>query len=287
MYRPKIHPQNPADRRAWKILIKAGKEHGPSALIPTQTTLLQQWLVLPDVHRPFHNKILWAKILRVISDMGTALHGIVLSGDYLDLFTLSSHNAGSMGALTGMTLKDEYLDGLLGIDELEQASHKGLVKKFLYGNHEDRYFRHVNEKDNAKYGGALLNPVEALRLDEKGWETKTNWKDDFFRLGTHLDIIHGIYTSVHAAKVHLDKTEHSVMFGHTHRFQTHYSGDKGAFNIGGLYDKNSKGFKYMPRFQREVWANGFAKVSIDDNGQYYAEPIKITNDCFVVNGKVY
>jgi len=287
MYRPKIHPKTASDKRDWKNLVKAAKLHGPSSLMPIQKSSMQKWIVLTDVHRPFHNKVIWAKVLRLINHMGTDLHGIILGGDYLDLFTLSSHNAGSMGALTGMTLQDEYLDGLLGIDEIEQASHKGLVKKFLYGNHEDRYFRHVNEKDNAKYGGALINPVDALMLEKKGWETKTNWKDDYFTLGDNLDVIHGIYTSVHSAKVHLDKTEHSVMFGHTHRFQSYHSGDKAAFNIGGLYDMNSKGFKYMPRFQRNVWANGFAMVYVDDNGQYYANPIKIVNDKFIVDGKLY
>ena len=43
----------------------------------------------------------------------------------------------------------------------------------------------------------------------------------------------------------------------------------------------------MPRFQRNVWANGFAIVDVDDNGQYYANPIKIVNDKFIVDGKLY
>ena len=119
MYRPKIHPKTASEKRDWKNLVKAAKLHGPSALIPTQKGSMQKWIVLTDVHRQFHNKVIWGKVLRLINHMGTDLHGIVLGGDYLDLFTLSSHNAGSMGALTGMTLQDEYLDGLLGIDEIE------------------------------------------------------------------------------------------------------------------------------------------------------------------------
>ena len=285
-YRPRLCSGDNPNRKNWESLIKHAKTTTPENLIPHPTPF-ERWVVVTDVHRPFHNQILWSKLMRLINDMGTTLTGVVLGGDYLDLFTLSSHNAESMGSLMGMTLQDEYLDGIQGIDEIEQAGHKGMIKKFLYGNHEDRYFRHVNEKDNAKYGGALVNPVEALRLTERGWDVKTNWKDDYFTLGEHLDVIHGIYTSVHSAKTHLDKTGHSVIFGHTHRVQCFHSGNKAAFNIGGLFDMNSRGFKYMPRFQRNVWANGFAIVNVSDSGEYWVEQINIWNNKFLANGRMY
>jgi predicted phosphodiesterase len=183
-------------------------------------------------------------------------------------------------------LQDEYLDGLQGIDEINSA-FKGAKKLFLFGNHEDRYFRHIKEKDNAKYGGALINPVEALYLHERGWITKTDWQSDYFTLGKHLDIVHGVYTSIHAAKAHLDKTQHSVMFGHTHRVQCFHQGNRAAFNIGGMYDIKSKGFNYMPRFQRQLWANGFALVNVTDNGDFYVEQVNVWADKFLANGKMY
>lgn len=248
---------------------------------------VDKWLVVSDVHRPFHNQALWSKLLNMIKDMGKSLNGIVLAGDYLDLFTLGSYNKESLANLRGLTLQDEYVDGLQGIDDLESVLHKDVEKKFLFGNHEDRYFRNVKEKDNAKYGGALLNPVEALYLIEKKWEVKTDWMSDYFTLGSHLDVIHGIYTSIHSAKTHLDKTNHSVMFGHTHRVQCYHSGNKAAFNIGGLFDMNSSGFTYMPRFQRDIWANGFAVVNIDVNGDFFVEQINVWNNCFLYNNKMY
>ena len=152
---------------------------------------------------------------------------------------------------------------------------------------ETRFFRHVSDGDNAKYGGALLNPIEALYLNEKNWQYKTDWQSDYFTLGEHLDVVHGLFCNIHAAKAHLDKTNHSVIFGHTHRIQCHHSGNRAAFNIGGLYDINSKGFKYMPRFQREQWANGFCIVNIDDNGFYYVEQVNVWADKFLANGKMY
>jgi predicted phosphodiesterase len=277
LYRPKIKVNSQSDIENWKRIINAKRQ---------QDKTLQRWLVVSDVHRPFHNQTLWNKLLQLINDMGTALHGIVLAGDYLDLYTLGSYNNESLANLSGLTLQDEYIDGLNGIDEINSA-FKGAKKYFLFGNHEDRYFRHIKEKDNAKYGGALINPVEALYLHERGWITKTDWQSDFFTLGKHLDIVHGIYTSIHAAKAHLDKTQHSVMFGHTHRVQCYHTGNKAAFNIGGLYDIKSKGFNYMQRFQRQMWANGFALVNVTDNGDFYVEQVNVWNDKFLANGKMY
>jgi len=248
---------------------------------------LEKWLVVSDVHRPFHNKVLWSKLLQLIKDLGNSLYGFVLAGDYLDLYTLGSYNTESLANLSGLTLQDEYIDGLEGMDDLNKALRKDCKKYFLFGNHEDRYFRHIKEKDNAKYGGALLNPVEALYLHEKGWEVKTDWMSDYFTLGDHLDVIHGIYTSVNAAKTHLDKTTHSVMFGHTHRVQCFHNGNKAAYNIGGLYDIKSKGFNYMQRLQRETWANGFAIVNINDDGEFYVEQVNVWADKFLAEGKIY
>ena len=251
---------------------------------------MQKWLVLPDVHRPFHNKILWDKIIKYISDNKQNIYGIVLSGDYLDLFTLGSYNENSLKNLTGITLESEYDDGIKGLDELDNALgkyKKSCKKYFLYGNHEDRYFREVAKGDNAKYGNSLLSPTEALRLRERGYEVKENWKDDFFTLGSYLDVIHGFYCGIHTAKKHLDMTHKSVMFGHTHRVQMYRHGDKAAYNIGWLGDVKNKVYNYMQRFQKDLWANGFAEVYINDDGNYYVNQISIYNDCFFINGKMY
>lgn len=250
-------------------------------------TKVQKWLILPDVHRPFHNLKLEDKILKLIKDLAGSLYGVVISGDYLDLYTLGSYNAESLGLLTGIDLEMEYADGLKGIKKIEKAAHQNIKKKFLFGNHEDRYFRELNKKDNAKYGGALKNPIEALELSERKWEVKTNWKDDYFTLGEHLDVMHGMYTNIHAAKKHLDMTGHSCLFGHTHRVQSYNLGNKASYNIGSLCDLSNKAFNYMPRLQKQTWANGFAMVYIDDNGHFFVEQVNVWNDKFYTNGKMY
>ena len=214
----------------------------------------------------------------------------MLPGDYADLFTLGSYNENSLKSLTGITLEIEYSDCNDGLDEIDTALgkyKKSCKKYFLFGNHEDRYFREIAKGDKAKYGGALTPPTEALRLVERGYEVKENWKDDFFTLGEHLDVIHGVYTNIHTAKKHLDMTGRSVMFGHTHRVQMFRQGKRASYNIGWLGNVKHKCFNYMPRFQKDVWANGFAEVFIDDNGLYYVNQISVYNDSFFINGKMY
>ena len=249
--------------------------------------IYQKWLILPDIHRPFHNVTLEHKILQLIKDLNGALYGINLLGDYLDLYTLGSYNADSLGLLQGISLEYEYLDGLKGIKAIEEAAHKDIKKQFLFGNHEDRYFRELNKKDNAKYGNALKNPVEALELDERGWQVKTNWKDDYFTLGAHLDVLHGMFINIHSAYKHLQMTGNSCLFGHTHRIQSYNAGNRAAYNIGTLCDIPNKAFNYMPRLQKNVWSNGFAVVNIDDNGYYFVEQINIWDNKFFYNGKMY
>ena len=245
----------------------------------------QHWVILFDVHRPFHDKILWDKVLQFIKD--SKPFGIVIAGDFLDLYTLGSYNAESLGLLRDIDLEFEYLDGLKAIKELEDALPKTAIRKFLFGNHEDRYFRTMNHKDNAKFGAALKNPVNALHLDKYKYEVKTNWKDDYFTLGDHLDIMHGVYTNIHAAKKHLDMHGRSCAFGHTHRVQMFRHGAKAAYNGGGLFDLGSNGFNYMPRMQRDVWCNGFANVYIDNHGDYYYEQVNIWGKKFFTHGKEY
>lgn len=241
------------------------------------------YFVLPDAHYPFQNEKLIQKVYKCISD--NKVSGVCITGDWLDLFTLGSYNADSLGLLQGVTLEEEYNSGLQGILELESVLPRNAKRMFLWGNHEDRYFREINKRDNAKYGSSLLNPTEALKLHEFGYEVKTNWKDDYFTIGD-LDLTHGIYCNIHTAKKHLEMHGRSIMFGHTHRAQVHYTAHEASFNIGTLCDIKNKAFNYMPRMQKEQWTNGFAVVNVI-NGKAHVEVIIARNNGFIFRGKKY
>jgi len=242
------------------------------------------YMILPCIHRPFHNKEIWSKLMDLLEE--TQPKGVVVTGDYLDLFTLGTYNAESLCNLKDITLEEEYADGLKGIEEINKAVPNA-KKMFLFGNHEDRYFREVQKKDNAKYGNALISPVEALKLKETGWEVKTNWKDDYFTVG-NLDITHGVFFSVHVAKKHLETHDSNIMFAHCHRVQEFTLGSKSGYAIGWLGDRDSKYFNYMPRLQRKNWRNAFAVVRVIE-GVSYVEVIKINevDNTFMFEGNLY
>ncbi|MEM9076288.1 MAG: hypothetical protein AAGC43_04575 [Bacteroidota bacterium] len=241
------------------------------------------WFVLPDAHYPYQDKKLMRKVFQMIED--NEVTGVVISGDWLDLYPLGSYNSMSVGLLKNVDLTKEYKAGLQGIKDLEAVLSPEAKKVFIWGNHEDRYFRTLNSRDNAKFGSELSHPNDALELELRGWEVLENWKDDFYTVGD-LDIMHGMFTNIHVAKKHLEAHGRSVMFGHTHRVQTHFTAHEGAFNIGCLADITHPAFGYMPRMQRENWSQGLAGIHVV-NGKSYVTMITVRDGKFIFNGKVY
>jgi predicted phosphodiesterase len=248
--------------------------------------LTNRTFVISDAHVPFHRKPLLEKVCRAIRD--TKPDGLVLAGDFLDLYSMSTHVAGSLYHLKDITLGKEYEAGNTVLDKLDKALGKRKVEKhYIFGNHEDRYFRWVQHGDNAKVADALGDPATGLQLKGRGYKVHQNWRDDTVRIGRYLDVVHGTWCSENSARKHLAEYQSSVMFGHTHRAQTVIQGQRGSFNIGGLFDKDSKGMNYVPRVTRNKWCNGFAVVDVDSRGYYYAQVVQAFNDSFVLDGKLY
>ncbi len=240
-------------------------------------------VVLPDIHVPWHNKKLLPKIGHLLRDLRP--QQLVLSGDFLDLFTLSRHNEGSLVKLGELTLSREYQVGNEVLDMLAVPS--ACKKHYLFGNHEDHYRRFLAHGDSGKLGNELAGPAEGLRLAERGFEVKDDWMNDSVAIGTHLEVIHGVYTNDHCSKKHLEAWGNSIIFGHSHRFGSYVNGKRGGYNIGFLGDINSPGFSYAPRCTRNRWVNGFAVVYTLDDGSFLVNAVQCWNDKFVFGGKVY
>ena len=245
---------------------------------------LLTYVILPDVHVPFHNKKLLNKVCKALLDLKP--QGLVLSGDFLDLYTLSRHNAGSLQKLRHLTLTEEYKRGNQVLDQILLAC-KSQELHYLWGNHEDNYLRYLQTDDNAKVGSALLSPTEALRLRERGFRVYENWKEDSVLLGSHLEVIHGVYTCKHPSFKHLEDFEGSVVFGHTHKLSSYMTGKREAHNIGFLGDIDSLGFHYAAKAVRRKWRNGFALVNILDDGDFIVTPVSVWQNRFYLNGVLY
>lgn len=246
---------------------------------------LHTTLILPDVHVPFHNVKLVIKVLKLARDIRP--DQVVILGDFLDLYSISSHNKGSLGRLRKMELGDEYDAGWELMQAVNASTRTASRKDYLYGNHEDRFDRYKDDGDNAKTGSALERPEEALHLEENGWNVHRKWMEDSVIIGSHLELMHGTNCCKHAAAKHLEDVEGSVVFGHTHRFQVYSTGKHAAYNLGFLGDRDSEGFSYMPRKDRRKWMNSFGVNYTLDDGTFRMVPVQCWANQFVFGGKLY
>tara|TARA_R110002012_G_C11605414_1_gene607692 strand:- start:384 stop:1244 length:861 start_codon:yes stop_codon:yes gene_type:complete len=236
-------------------------------------------------HVPAHNKKLFNGLLSLCEDLQNEIVGFHLIGDFLDMGSISRHSSGMQSKTT---LTKEYKEGNKALNAIDQVLNEEVDKTYIWGNHEDWYNQHLSKIDNAKLGrGVIKSPTEALRLKERKYDVYEDWKEDKVTIGKHLELIHGIYCNVHAAKKHIDVFRNSVMFAHTHRVQTFIEGNVAGFNIGTMCDINNKAFSYASRAMKSKWNNGFAIVHIDNNGRYYVTQILAFNDAFYYNGKKY
>ncbi len=243
------------------------------------------YVVVGCVHVPGENKPMFKGICDLLKDYRNEVKGLMLIGDFLDMHSLSSHNRDEFTAIPGLTLKEEYKAGNVALDKLTAHLRPEVDKVFIYGNHEDRWNRHMKNMQNAKT--PLDSPAEALHLSNRGFNVFTNWSADYVTLGNHLELMHGQYYNTHCAKAHIDKLRGSVMFAHSHRIQMYVEGKTGGFNIGWGGDIQSPLFNYMERATKSQWQNGFAIVNIDKDGTYFVQQIFCNNDKFFFNNKQY
>jgi predicted phosphodiesterase len=242
---------------------------------------MKKTLIITDIHSPFENQILLEKVFKLMTRV--KFDELVLGGDFLDLFSISQYAQNSLYKLEGLSLGLEYT---LGKKVLKIFETFDCQKVFMYGNHEARFQKWIEQADNRKLAGAISNVRDGLELDK--WKVYDDWLEDSHTIGKDLSVIHGVYTNIHCAKNHLDKFHgQSLIFGHTHRIQVATNDKHASYNIGGLFDKHSKGFRYMLKAQRGQWLNGFAVVNTTDNGEWYVNLVTCYNDKFVFEGYEY
>lgn len=241
-------------------------------------------LVIGCAHCPYENQELVVKLCSFISDYKHKIAGFHLIGDFMNMGALSPHNDKTVD-LTGYTLGQEYFAGNKLLDVFDSVLPKNIRKTYLGGNHEFWYDRYVSNIKNFKTADALPSPYDALKLVQRGYEVKTDWKEDFFIVGSY-HLIHGLYCSTNPCKAHIDKLRQNVLFAHTHRVGQHFEGKLHGMNIGTLADINSEGFKYSSRIERQAWNNGFGVITVQ--GDYsQAELIVCTDNSFTYAGKKY
>ena len=252
---------------------------------------MKKWVVFSCTHGLFRNKRLWNNFCYFIKDYQP--DGLVNVGDFIDAYSTSRHNYASLSKLKGITLGEEYTDGIEMLENLQWALPDYARRVLIFGNHEDNVIRWFDTDDNSKLGDAMALPRQGLQLDSFGYEVvgdyADGWKQEVFEIiPDRLIAMHGTFCGIHAAKKHLDEFDgYSVLMGHTHRMQSYLTGKRGAWNIGGLFDKQNPGFHYVGISTRNKWCNGFATVEVANDESFYVNTIRAENGCFVANGKFY
>ena len=242
-------------------------------------------IILPDLHIPAHNKALIAATLKYVYLNRDEINSINFSGDTMDIRAINFYDEGNV---VDINLGLEYNAGSEVLDLFDEAMNDQVeTKRFLFGNHEDRLNRAMQQLEMSKYGSAIQDIDTGLKLHERGYEIFPDWKEDEIILGD-LTIIHGIYHNIHAAYNHALKLGKNILFGHTHRVQYFNLGTSRfkGYNIGWMGDANHRFMKYMSKAQREAWQNAFAIVTVV-NGKHHVQIIEWKDNHFVVDGKVY
>jgi predicted phosphodiesterase len=235
-------------------------------------------LVIPDTHRPRHDK----RAVELVHSVGRDLKPdiVTILGDYVDAESVSSF---PKDPDRHQILKEEIDDANRGLDEFDEYYPKAR-KIMIEGNHEERLSRFVRDKAPALYSLAYM--PDLLRLHTRGgWE--------WVKYGKHVKIgkllfTHGTIVRVNTSAAMLQKYEHSVCFGHIHRIEESLKvnalGEAHvAFTPGWLGDVAQ--VDYVKDFAN--WQLGFALVYHLDNGEFFHTTHKIVNYKTVVNGKLY
>lgn len=249
-------------------------------------------LLIPDTHRPYHDRRAYALMIRAFQDIvkkywEIADFEIYILGDYADFYCVSSHPKDPRNQ---SMLQDEIEDVLVGLDELDTL-FPFAKKTFIEGNHEFRLERYLCDKAPALFG--ITSTEHVLRIN-----LRPNWSFVRYNPNQQVKIAGSALTARHeplssSAKATAAKAICSLVYGHIHRIEeSHIVGLDGTnhvcFSVGWLGDKrNDKVFGYVKGHQQ--WQMGFGVVFVDTetNYFYHQKAHILDNYSCLVGGKIY
>lgn len=246
-------------------------------------------LIIPDTHRPYHNRRAYQLMLKVAEDLDP--DEITILGDYGDVFFLNGH--GSKDPTTPNLFKNEIEDVNAGMDELDLLFPKAR-KVYLQGNHEYRFERYVESKCPELFG--ITEFRNLINIDRrKQWRfIPYGPNQQHSILGSYLRARHEPLGP--SAKATSTKALCSLVYGHIHRIEeSHIVGLDGknhvSFSVGWLGDKRmDKIFGYVKGHHQ--WQLGFGIVYVNPKTRFfYHQKVHILEfkdklSC-IVNGKYY
>ena len=259
-------------------------------------TALERWVILPDIHVPFHDFDAVDVALQVIERF--AWNGVLQIGDFADLACVSKFNGYDATALQELpTLLEEYRAAhQLWTRIIAAGCNNNPDCKFewMQGNHEYRINRFISGMPQL----AEICSIEYNFRDlfEQGLKWIPNWdgpgKGVPRKFGNDLLVMHGRrHSKYHARWMADDYCPYTVLYGHVHDISSFSKqsfvgpGDyqiSSAQSIGHLADPRQHYVGHHPT----NWQHGFATIGVLPNGSTFHEVHEIKAGRCVFNGEL-
>jgi len=250
------HERAPAEAVALGMPDPHGESHEPFR-IDTRG----QWLILSDIHVPYHDRQTLELAVKEARRRGVA--GVILNGDTLDYHEISSHDK-DPGAPRYV---DEIEKGKALVRWLrEQLPDSRIVVK--EGNHEERLTRYVLKHAPALYGLECVTTPALIDLAGIGAEWVAERR--VVMLGK-LPVLHGHEYrgsgGVNPARWLYLRTHYSAICGHFHRTSEH--GERNVIQSEQRAWTTGCCCFLFPHYMRlNGWNNGFAFARIATDGTF-------------------
>jgi predicted phosphodiesterase len=244
---------------------------------------MKQYIIIPDIHVPFHDSKYTAFISRLLSFIKSQgkLKGIVQLGDFVDFFQISSY---PKDPARRNSIKDDLDDYTTLMNEWATYLPRNGEYHQLEGNHEARLQKYIS--NNAKEIYELVESVKSYlttRFKSSGskfcWHTYKKWNS--LVIGD-VTLLHGFYYNQHTAATNLNKYKTSVICGHTHRFQIIHDGVHYSCTLGHGSDEKETAHQPTPT----GWQQCCAVLTLFDNGKTNLEPIMVNQGRGFYGGKL-
>ena len=238
-----------------------------------------KYLILSDLHVPYHSEIAIEAALRYGIDEGC--EHVVLNGDFLDFYKLSRWSQDPRYR----SVAEELETGKEILAEIERHfAGSDSVKVYKVGNHEDRYEQFLYAKASALVGVDDFQLKKILPIEPKNWRFVHS--KQLYKLGKLLmlhghEVGRGLFDPVNIARGMWLRLQQTAMVGHWHRTSTHVetTGVKETvipcYSVGALCDLSPD---YAPV---NKWNAGFAIVHLDVSGNFQVRNL------IIHQGKVY
>jgi predicted phosphodiesterase len=235
---------------------------------PTLDVPAGKWLVLSDIHIPYHDST--SLELAINHGINDGVTGVYLNGDIVDFYQISrfSKDPARIGIREEIELANTFLDDMRKL---------GLPIYWKLGNHEDRWIAFLQDRVPALMGLPSMAMEKQFRT-----EGVTMVGSKTIAVMGGLLVIHGhefgssFFNPVNPARGLFLRSKTSVLAGHNHQTSSHHESNlRGSaiacFSTGSLCDMMPE---YMP-FGFTKWNHGFAWIDVEKSGAFRVKNIRI------------